>query len=474
MEPNKSIARETRRPRSPFGWLAVWFCAAAALLSLPAAASNNDTFTVYDMSQDTTGRAPDKVTLRAELSNPIVLAGRGGKEYLRVGLTGSALEPADRAVPANICFVIDRSGSMSGRKIEDAKTAALMGIERLGEDDIVSIVAYDSTVSVPLPPTRAKNHSDIYRAISSIESGGNTALFAGVSKGAEQLRRFLDRDQVNRVILLSDGLANVGPSSSGELASLGRSLAREGITVSTIGLGLDYNEDLMVQLAMGGSGFHYFAQESSALADVFEAELGNARSVVAKEVVIRIRLGDGVLPVRVYGRDAIIRDGEVTVDLSQLYSGFENYLLLELDVSPTEAGAVRYVADVSASYRDLATQQQDTQSTTVAMRGTSSAVEASRSTNGSVLVALAEYVSARRYQEALDLRDSGRTSEAREVLHDNAAYLREQAGALDADQLLRLEQFNYEAADQLDEQFWNENRKQMKQRQYMLEQNNVY
>ena len=164
----------------------------------------------------------------------------------------------------------------------------------------------------------------------------------------------------------------------------------------------------------------------------------------------------------------------MTVDFSQLYSGFENYLLLELDVTPIQAGDVRFVADVSASYRDLATQQQDTQSTSVALRGTASGSEVARSTNSDVLVALAEYVSARRYQDALELRDSGKMSEAREVLNDNAFYLRQQAGELDADQLLRLEQFNLEAAGGLDEGTWNENRKQMKQRQYMLEQNNAY
>jgi len=474
METNENTNARARCKPTRARWTALLLCAAALLVHARTAAPQGDALVIYDLTSGSGASAPDRVLLQAELSNPVVLADARGTQYLRVGVTGAAQEAADRVAPANICFVIDKSGSMSGRKIEDAKTAALMGIERLGDDDIVSIVTYDTTVSVPLPPTRAKNHTDIYRAISSIEAGGNTALFAGVSKGAEQLRRFLDRDQVNRVILLSDGLANVGPSSPGELASLGRSLAREGITVSTIGLGLDYNEDLMVKLALGGSGFHYFVQESSELARVFGNELGNARAVVAKEVVIRIRLGDGVRAIRVYGRDAIIEDGEVTVDLSQLYSGFENYLLLELDVTPTEAGALRYVADVSASYRDLTTRHQETQTRSIALRGTSSAAEVSRATNNDVLVALAEYVSTRRYAEALQLRDSGRTEEAREVLRGNAAYLRQQAGELDAEQLLRLEQFNFEAADQLDPQYWNENRKEMKQRQYMLEQNNLY
>ncbi len=447
--------------------------ALAAILGLTATAGAQplSDLEAYDMTAAT---GAGDVVLRADLANPVVLAGAGTRSYLRVGITGASAEDVGRRTPVNVCFVIDRSGSMSGQKLEDAKAAALTGIDRLGEDDIVSIVAYDSTVSVPLPPTRAKNWSDIHRAISSIQSGGNTALFAGVSQGAEQIRRFLDRNQVNRVILMSDGLANVGPSSPGELASLGRSLAREGITVSTVGLGLDYNEDLMAQLAMGGSGFTYFAQESGDLPRIFENELGNVRSVVAQEVTIEIRCKDGVRPIRILGRDGVIEGSDVIVDLTQLYAGFENYVLIEVELPSTEAGATRSVAEVQAVYRDLNTQASDSRSAKVALRGTSSSLEVTARANKEVLVALAEYLSNEQYEMALLLRDKGETDKARQVLQDNASYLRGQAGELEADQLLRLERYNNEAMDQMDEAYWEEGRKLMRQRGYMLEQNNAY
>ncbi len=465
---------EVGRHLAVTGRLALLLVVCSLVTTPGARARSSDDLVQYDLSSRGGGSGADRVQLTVEQAYPVLLAGASQQAFVRIGLRGSDLEPADRRVPVNVSFVIDRSGSMSGQKLEDAKQAALMGIERLSDDDIVSVVAYDSTVSVPLPPTRAKDRVDIEAAIRGIRSGGNTALFAGVSQGAEQLRRFLDRNQVNRVILLSDGLANVGPSSPGELASLGWSLSHEGISVTTIGLGLGYNEDLMVQLAQGGSGFHYFAEDSSELARIFDYELGNARSVVAQEVWIRIHCRDGVRPRKIYGRDGVI-DGQVlSVDLSQLYAGFENYVLVELDVPSLDAGEVRPLVDVTAGYRDLTTREQDQQEQSLTVRGTASVSDVARNVDADVMVAVTEYLSAEQYQLAMDLRDQGETERARQILRDNAGYIGDQAETLGADQLYRLQKYNVEAAEGLDEATWDENRKRMKQRQYMLEQNNVY
>src|SRR5690606_9640008 len=109
-------------------------------------------------------------------------------------------------------------------------------------------------VEVLVPATKVSDRATIDRGIQRLRAGGMTALFAGVVKGATEVRKFLSRDRVNRVILLSDGAANVGPASAGELGRLGTTLRKEGIAVTTVGLGLGYNEDLMVQLAQGSGG----------------------------------------------------------------------------------------------------------------------------------------------------------------------------------------------------------------------------
>jgi Ca-activated chloride channel family protein len=189
-----------------------------------------------------------QVQLNVGLGQPVLPADKKNVTYLKVGLTGFSLPRAEERAPVNVALVLDKSGSMSGEKIEHAKTAALAALDRLNSNDIVSVVVFDTTVSVVVPATKLTDRAAVRRAIAGIEANGTTALFAGVSKGAEEVRKFLGLERVNRIILLSDGQANVGPSSPSELGELGHSLRKEGISVTTLGLGMDYSEDLMAQL----------------------------------------------------------------------------------------------------------------------------------------------------------------------------------------------------------------------------------
>ena len=197
----------------------------------------------------TASASAGQVRLEVSLDKPTMLAEKKQAAFVKVGLTGFKLDGKDQRAPVNVAIVLDKSGSMQGDKIAKAKDAAIAAIGRLGSDDIVAVVAYDSTVQVIVPATKLSDKQSVIEQIRRIEAGGSTALFAGVSKGADELRKFLDKNRVNRVILLSDGLANVGPQSPSELGALGASLMKEGISVSTMGLGLDYNEDLMTKLA---------------------------------------------------------------------------------------------------------------------------------------------------------------------------------------------------------------------------------
>jgi Ca-activated chloride channel family protein len=151
--------------------------------------------------------------LDVALDQPVRLVGGDTRAFLKVTLTGAELY-ADRRAPANVGIILDRSGSMQGEKLARAKEAAIMAINRLGREDIVSFVVYDDGVQVLKPRRRVTDRQSIRAAIERIQAGGSTALFAGVSKGAAEVRKFLAEDRVNRVILLSDGLANVGAGRS--------------------------------------------------------------------------------------------------------------------------------------------------------------------------------------------------------------------------------------------------------------------
>jgi Ca-activated chloride channel family protein len=375
------------------------------------------------------GAREASVRVDVHMSQARVLGGRPQTVHLYVGLTGRSTR-AERRAPLNVAIVLDRSGSMSGRKLEEARRAAIMAIERLQDDDIVSVVTYESTVDVLVPATKARDRDAIARAIRSIEAGGSTALFAGVSKGADELRKFLDRNRVNTLLLLSDGLANVGPSSPGDLAQLGASLARQGIAVTTIGLGLGYNEDLMTRLAGASDGNHFFVEEAGDLRYAFAREFGDALSAVAQGVDVHIRLPLGVRPLRALGREAQISGRDVYASFGQVFNAQTRYLLLEVEVPAGRPGARLDVAEVDVTYHDLLGGARATArgGTSLAFTDSLAAAEASR--NRDVMVEVVRQIAAERAQLAVALRDAGKIEQARAAFQSNTAFLESQASKL--------------------------------------------
>jgi Ca-activated chloride channel family protein len=404
------------------------------------------------------------VDLDVQLSTPMVLTGARPTAYVRIALTG--LEPErGRRAPVNLAIVLDRSGSMTGRKIEEAKRAAIMAIGKLRGDDIVSVVTYHSTVDVLVPATKVSDREAIYQAIRRINADGNTALFAGVSKGAQELRKFLDRNRVNTLILLSDGLANVGPSSPGELGQLGTSLARQGMAVTTIGLGLAYNEDLMTRLAMASDGNHFFVENEADLEFAFATEFGDALSAVAQGVTIHIHCPDGVRPVRLLGRKAQISGQNVHASMNQLFKEQTRYLLLEIDFPAAGAGNVMPVADVNVSYQDLQTGSRTSLRGGAAVTFTDSPAVVEQMTNRDVMIAVVSQTGADSNELAVALRDEGKIEESRAAFLYNALYLEEAAKRWSDDRLQLDAEANAEASKNLEEEKWNRERKKQQELQ---------
>jgi Ca-activated chloride channel family protein len=407
------------------------------------------------------------VRLDVRLGEPVIVAGQSTRSVIKISLRGDAPAGAKKQRPAlNVALVIDKSGSMGGARIEQARRAALLALDRLNDDDILSVVAYDHTVSVLVPATKVSDRDAIRRRIQGLRASGNTALFAGVSKGAEEVRKFLSEERVNRIILLSDGLANVGPSSPGELGRLGASLARDGISVTTIGLGLGYNEDLMTQLAQQSDGNHSFVEEPAELARIFDAELGDVLGVVAQRVEVTIECAPGIRPIRILGRNASIADRRVVTALNQVYDGQEKYILLEVEIPAGEAGRSRDVAKVEVDYNDLSAARQQV-AANARVRYSGSRAEVARGRDSAVLVAAATIVAAENSRRAVELRDEGKVEEARTLLQRNAATLATQAAEYNAPGLEAAAATNRADAEKIDDEAeWTRQRKDMRQEQY--------
>ena len=234
-----------------------------------------------------------------------------------------------RTAPINLALVLDRSGSMAGTKLEKAKQAAGVALDQLGSDDYFSLVVYDNEAEVLIAPQKVEDKDALKKQIHAIRDGGGTALYAGMEKGAAQLRKFFDKEKVNRIILLSDGNANVGPSQPGDLAKFGKELRQDGLSASTVGLGEDYNEDLMTALAEASHANYYYVQDVEKLPGIFSEELGTVKSVVARNVKITITLPSGIKPCGVLGEDDITFNGQsVTIPLSDFFGSQKRRFLL--------------------------------------------------------------------------------------------------------------------------------------------------
>lgn len=401
-----------------------------------------------------------------QTSHPMLETGEKQTIYLRINLVGEDPPKKDARPPINVAIVMDKSGSMqTGDKIEQARDAAILALESLGPEDIVSVVTYDTSVQVLVPATKLTHRDQVISQIRGIQPGGSTALFAGVSKGAEELRKFVEKERINRLILLSDGLANVGPSAPGDLGELGDSLRKESISVSTIGLGLDFSEDLMTQLATRSDGNHYFAENGTDLARIYENELGRVQAIVAKKVRIDIHCAEGVRPVRVLGREAEISGRHVWLDLNQLYASIDRSVLLEVEVPAGTAGNELKLAEASVSYFDLIEQKDERQTASIAASYSDNKDLVKSSINGAVMVKVVELIGVENNQRAMQLRDEGKQEEARRALIDNAAYLGSNAAVLNAPSLSKQADRNNDDAGNLDEGRYREQRKKMQESQ---------
>jgi Ca-activated chloride channel family protein len=332
----------------------------------------------------------------------------------------------------NVALVIDRSGSMSSHgRMTNARRAAEMAVDRLGADDILAVVSYDDRVEVDVPATKVSSHSDVKARIERLSPRGSTAIHAGLLAGANEVRKFKSKDRINRIVLISDGLANVGPSRPSDFESLGRELASEGITVSTIGLGDGYNEDLMAGLARSADGGHVFVQESADLTGFLAREFDDLAGTVGQEAEIIIRLKDGVRPVRSLGREARIEADRIVYRVGALYGGVEQVLLAEVAISPATRTGEATIADIEVGYVDARDGNRAGASGTVRASFDSDSTAVEKSTNAIVMRDVTTLISREARQEAVKLRDAGRSDEAREKFKANAEYLRKQQSKLD-------------------------------------------
>lgn len=372
------------------------------------------------------------VTCRVEPDYGVRFADKPGEAYVKVSLTADKVASKNRP-QVNLAIVLDRSGSMHGDRIVKAREAACEAIRRLDARDIVSVVAYDNLAEVVIAAQPAVEKEAMIAKVRAIEARGSTALFAGVAAGAVELKKYRAKCEINRVLLLSDGQANVGPSSAEELGRYGALLMKDGVAVSTIGLGMGYNEDLMTRLSQKSDGNSYFVENNDDLPRVFARELGDVLAVAATRVSLKVRFTAGFTPVQLVGRDGRIADGVASIDLNQLYGGQEKYVIVKCDAAPGKAGTKLTIAQAQVSYVDPKNggDRSVTASGAVSFSNDPTAVTAS--VNKSVVRERVRNENALRTEEAIRLADRGEFEKAR------ALNMRNSSAAQDAQRIIGID-----------------------------------
>ncbi|MCL2009498.1 MAG: VWA domain-containing protein [Synergistaceae bacterium] len=370
--------------------------------------------------------AASGVVFEVDADTPVVPAGESRSVTVRalVRPDGGAVR---KRIPLAVALVLDQSGSMrSENRIENAKLGAMKALERLGAGDVATLVVYDSEASVKVPPMPASEKSVFSKAISGIRAGGSTALYDGVRLGAEQILPFVNDGYVPRIILLSDGIANVGPSSTRELANLGRTLAEREMTITTIGLGLDYNEDLMTALAAESGGNAYFARRAESLSDIFTRDMMDATSLTARRVRVTLTCASGVRPIGAIGRKGSPKGGTaIEVYIDNLY-GDEKYALFEIEITAAEnpeKTAVLDAATLKLEYLDPTTDSVVVMEAPLTLTLAADAGEVEKNRRDDVVVQAAIARNAEIREEAVRLADEGRSDEAARVLRTRAESL---------------------------------------------------
>ncbi|MGI9076884.1 MAG: vWA domain-containing protein [Gemmatimonadaceae bacterium] len=268
------------------------------------------------------------MTLSLRTDRRLIRSQASSARYLLVSFTAPEPPPRAERLPVNVALILDRSGSMAGaRKFALARDAVEQALRMLRSEDRFTLVVYDERVDVLTQSTFATPDAKrrALDALRDVAPRGSTDLCAGWMRGCEQIAESLTDDAVSRALLLTDGLANHGTIDREVLARHAGELRQRGIATSTFGVGEDFDELLLRDMAHEGGGNFYFIESPQQIPDLLTSELGEALEVVLRQAALRIALprGADAEPLNRFRSVRTRGDNELRVELGDLVSGQE-------------------------------------------------------------------------------------------------------------------------------------------------------
>jgi Mg-chelatase subunit ChlD len=310
-------------------------------------------FVNYYRHRLATPKADEAVAMDVRWGNNMVSAAQP-EAVLQIGFTTSAVSDRTDLRPLNLVLVIDRSGSMSAEdKMSRVKQSLLTMISQLRADDVVSIVVFDSSAQVLLPGRRIGDGAAIKQVIKQIEPGASTNLHSGLMLGYGEARKNFRADATNRVILLTDGIANTGVTDPQQIVKDSLPFNEAGIDLSTIGVGVDLDKDLLSQLAKGGRGLFHFVADAQDIEKVFVKEVQSLISPVARRVQLEINYDPDLELAQLYGYEPQHTSTRINLKLDDMNQGLTEVVLMRFKVKREKAARQRFPVRVRLSYYDL-------------------------------------------------------------------------------------------------------------------------
>jgi len=296
-------------------------------------------------------RTPDALSLGGDLANRFVPAGARSTLVARIHLGTAVVDPSVHP-PINLALVIDTSGSMEGRPMDDARAASLVLLDALRDGDRLAVVTFDSRSEVIFPSAELDpaHRAEARRRIGAMRARGTTDMANGLRLGVEQVAAHLNAAGINRVVLLGDGV----PNDPATIEATATSAGQHGISITSMGLGLEYNETLMGAIAQRSGGHFHYIEDSAAVATAFRTEVLRMERVVARNATVTLNPGPDVQIEAVLGHEASRTDAGVSVSLGELTEGASRDLIVRLNVPSHRAGSPVELIDARLAWNDPA------------------------------------------------------------------------------------------------------------------------
>lgn len=324
-----------------------------------------------DAGRTVMGAGMQAISLECIPENNYALATQPTREHVLVKISASGMAMGAR-MPLNLCLILDRSGSMEGPPMDYMKSACSYIVDLLEPNDVLSIVAFEETAQVIMPARRVVNKALVKQHIQMLEVGNTTNLYDGIAMGASQLASIQSQGYVNRALLFTDGEPTAGNKDFNSIVGQVTEQKSRGITITALGFGAEYNEELLAAIAKRSGGNYYYITRPELIPEVFRKELETVMLNIARNIRMRVQMSRWVQVREILGKLPTFGHRSAEVTLADMERGEAQSAILELELGPRQGGEYR-VAKVELTYDDSVTGRNETISTDVVVDFTTDA-----------------------------------------------------------------------------------------------------